>query len=423
MRERPKRGRRMSRRRVVVTGLGMVTPLGNTVPETWEGTCQGRSGIRRFTHLDVSQLPVRFGGAIRDFDVTRYMSGKEARTMGLFIQYGMAAGLEAVADAGLDIDVDNAERVGVAVGAGIGGLQEIERTTLQIAERGPRRISPFYIPATIINMAAGQLSIRLGARGPNFSVVSACTTGAHNIGHAARLIQYDEADAMIAGGCEMATTLGGIGGFAAARALSRRNDEPEAASRPWDRDRDGFVLSDGAGLVVLEEYERARRRGARIYAEFAGYGMSADAYHMTAPMEDGRSISACMNNALRDAGLDRQDVSHVNAHATSTPLGDRIESRAIERVFGDRARKLAVSSSKSMLGHMLGAAGGVETALTILALYHQLVPPTINLENPDSECVLDYVPGSARELPIEAAMSNSFGFGGTNASLVFRRSN
>jgi len=413
----------LNKRRIVVTGLGMVTPLGNTVARTWERIKKGESGIGLLTHFDTSQFSVRIGGSIRDFDITQYITAKEARKMDPFIHYGLAAGSQAIEDAGLQIGEDNADRIGIAIGSGIGGLPGIEKGTRLYLEGGPRKISPFYVPSNIINMISGNLSIKYGARGPNFAIVTACSTGTHNIGDAARLIEYGDADVMIAGGAEMATSPTGLGGFAAARALSTRNDDPEGASRPWDRDRDGFVLSDGAGVVVLEEYEYALKRGARIYAELIGYGMSADAYHMTAPSEDGRGAAKCMENALRNAGINQDQVDYINAHGTSTPAGDVVETRAIKQVFGGHARRLAVSSTKSMLGHMLGAAGGVEAILSILAICEQVAPPTINLQNPDPECDLDYVPNETRSMRIDIVLSNSFGFGGTNGTLIFRRLN
>jgi len=411
----------LSKRRVVVTGLGLVTPVGNTVRKSWENIRNGVSGIGLIRHFDTSDFSVRIGGSIEDFDITEYLSPKDARKMDPFIHYGMAAGCQAIEDAGLTIYEDNADRVGVAIGSGIGGLPGIEKGTQDWLGGGPRKISPFYVPSNIINMISGHLSIKFGARGPNFAIVTACTTGTHNIGDAARIIEYGDADVMIAGGAEMATSPTGLGGFAAARALSTRNDDPEGASRPWDRDRDGFVLSDGAGVLVLEEYEYARQRGATIHAEVIGYGMSADAYHMTAPSEDGRGAAICMQNALRDAGLNPEDVDYINAHGTSTPAGDVVETRAIKRVFGDHAGKLAVSSTKSMVGHMLGAAGGVEAVYCTLSLRDQAAPPTINLENPDPECDLDYVPNEARSMNIKVALSNSFGFGGTNGTVIFKR--
>lgn len=412
-----------SRRRVVVTGMGLVSPLGSTITSAWESAREGRSGISEFPHLDVEALPVRFGGVVRNFELERYMSRREARTSDTFIHYAIAAGADAYQDSGLE--TGEAEhplpRTGVAVGSGIGGLPLIEQTKETCDRSGVRRISPFFIPASIINMAAGQLSIRLHLGGPGFSAVSACATGAHNIGLAARLIQWGEADVMLAGGAEMSSCALSIGGFSQARALSTRNEEPQAASRPWDRGRDGFVLSDGAGILVLEEYEHARGRNARIYAEFRGFGMSQDAYHATAPRKDSRGMSAAMRIAIADGGLVPEDIQYINAHATSTPVGDLVESRGIHEVFGSHAARLAVSSTKSVHGHLLGAAGGVEAILTILALQHQVAPPTINLDEPESEYPLDYVPHTAQERPMQAAMSNSFGFGGTNVSLVFSR--
>ncbi len=405
--------------RVAVTGLGALTSLANNAEQSWAGIREGRSGIAPFTHIDASELPVRFGGTLHDFDASDCMSRREIRTLDPFIHYGVAAGLQAAADAGLEIDAFASDRSGVALGSGIGGLRTLEDTIVLAQKRGVRRISPYYIPSVIINMAAGMLAIKLGLRGPNFSVVSACATGAHNIGQAARIIQRGEADLMLAGGCEHCSCPTGIGGFATAKALSTRNEEPERASRPWDRGRDGFVLSDGAGVVVLEEYEHARRRGAHIHAELAGWAMNADAYHMTAPAQDGEGILQCMRKALQDARLNAEDINYINAHATSTPAGDLIESRAIWKLFSNNKR-LAVSSTKSMLGHMLGAAGSVEAVLSILAMRDQLAPPTINLEDPEPEIPLNYVANASQELPIKAIMSNSFGFGGTNVSLIFR---
>ncbi len=407
-------------RRVVITGLGIVSPVGNTVRDAWESILAGRNGIGPITHFDVSEFAVRFGGSIKDFDPGPYLSAKGARKCDPFIHYGIAAARQAIEDAGLTVTEENAARIGVAIGSGIGGLSWIERGHTACLEGGPRRISPFLIPGSIINMVSGNLSILLGLKGPNLSVVSACTTGTHNIGVAARMIAYGDADAMLAGGTEMATTPIGLGGFAAARALSTRNDDPATASRPWDRDRDGFVLSDGAGVLMLEEYEFAKRRGARIYAEVAGYGMSGDAYHMTQPSEDGEGACRCMRNALRDADLDAGAVDYINAHGTSTPAGDKAECVALKAAFGGHVRRLAVSSTKSMTGHTLGAAGGIEAVFTTLAIRDQVAPPTINLFTPDPECDLDFVPGAARGMKIEVALSNSFGFGGTNATLLLR---
>ena len=411
----------MSKRRVVVTGLGLLTPVGNTVEESWKNIVAGKSGIAPITSFDASQFSTRISGSVKDFDATRYLSPKEMKKMDIFIHFGIAAGIQAMEDAGLEVTEENAERIGVAIGSGIGGLPTIEKNRDAYVSGGPRKISPFFVPSSIINMVSGNLSIMKGLKGPNISIVSACTTGAHNIGDAARMISYGDADIMIAGGSEMATSALGIGGFAAARALSTRNEEPEAASRPWDVDRDGFVLGDGAGVVVLEEYEMAKARGANIYCELAGYGMSSDAYHMTAPSEGGEGAARCMLNALRDAGLDTEDVGYINAHGTSTPAGDIAETLAIKLAFGDHARKLLVSSTKSMTGHLLGAAGGIEAIFSILALRDQVVPPTINLDNQDPECDLDYVAHTAREARLGVTMSNSFGFGGTNGTLVFSR--
>jgi 3-oxoacyl-[acyl-carrier-protein] synthase II len=411
----------LSKRRVVVTGLGLVTPVGNTVDESWRNIVNGVSGIRPITHFDASAFPVRIGGTIRDFDPEIYVPKKDVRKMDPFMQYGMAAGIQAVRDAALEVNEANAARVGVAIGSGIGGLPGIEKGTQTYLESGPRRISPFYVPSNIINMISGHMSIHLGAKGPNFAIVTACTTGTHNIGDAARIIEYGDADVMIAGGAEMASSPTGLAGFASARALSSRNDDPEGASRPWDRDRDGFVLSDGAGAMVLEELEFARRRGARIYAELVGYGMSSDAYHMTLPPADGDGAARCMLNALANARLEPTAVDYINAHGTSTPAGDIAECNAVKSVFADHARSLAVSSTKSMIGHQLGAAGGVEAVFCVLAIRDQVAPPTINLDNPDPECDLDFVPHTARNMKIDVALSNSFGFGGTNGTLIFRR--
>jgi len=411
----------VSRRRVVVSGLGMVSPLGNDVASSWAAALAARSGIGLIEHMDLSAYSTRFGGSVRGFDVEQYMTAKEARKLDLFIQYGMAAGFQAMRDAGLEITDANRERIGVAMGSGIGGLTNIENNCKSLQEQGPRRISPFFVPGSIINMISGFLSIHLGLQGPNYAVATACTTGTHCIGMAARNIAYGEADVMIAGGAEMATSGLGMGGFAAARALSTRNDDPVRASRPWDKDRDGFVLSDGAGALVLEELEHARARGATIYAELVGFGMSGDAYHMTSPPEDGAGAARCMRNALRDAGLQPEDVQYINAHGTSTAAGDLAEAAAIKAVFAEHAYRLAVSSTKSMTGHLLGAAGAVEAIFSVLALRDQIAPPTINLEQPDEGCDLDFVPHQARHMSIDAVLSNSFGFGGTNGSLLFRR--
>lgn len=411
----------MSKRRVVVTGLGAVTPVGLTVPETWENIVSGKSGIRPITAFDVSAFPVRFGGSVQNFDITDYISKKDARKMDTFIHYGVAAGMQAIRDAGLDISGENAERIGVSIGAGIGGLPGIEKNYHAYLEGGPRKISPFFVPSNIINMISGNLSIILGLKGPNIAMVTACTTGTHSIGEAARIIAYGDADAMLAGGAEMATTHTGLGGFAAAKALSTRNDDPQTASRPWDLDRDGFVLSDGAGVLVLEEYEYAKARGASIYAEVTGYGMSGDAYHMTQPSPNGEGAARCMRNALRDAGLNPEDVDYINAHGTSTPAGDIAEVSAIKAAMGEHARHVAVSSTKSMTGHLLGAAGGIEAVFSVLAIRDQVAPPTINQFTPDPQCDLDFVPNEARDMKIDVAISNSFGFGGTNGTLVFSK--
>jgi 3-oxoacyl-[acyl-carrier-protein] synthase II len=413
----------VSKRRVVITGMGLICPLGGTVADSWAGILQGKSGIGPITRFDVAAFPTRFGGAVRGFDVEQYMSAKDARRMDEFMHYGIAAGVQAVADSGADFERLDRERCGVVTGAGIGGLWTIEATHESYvgSGRNPRKISPFYIPSTIINMISGHLSIRYGLRGPNLGVVTACTTSTHALGLGARAIQYGDADFILAGGSEMATTPTGVGGFGQAKALSTRNDSPQTASRPWDRDRDGFVLGDGGGAVVLEELEHARGRGARIYAELAGFGMSGDAHHITSPPEDGDGARLAMVNALRDARLDAADVQYLNAHATSTPLGDRAETVAIKRAFGTQASRLAVSSTKSMTGHLLGAAGVVEAIFCVLAIRDQVAPPTTNYENPDPDCDLNYVPNQARALKIDVAMSNSFGFGGTNGTLVFRR--
>ena len=409
----------MTRRRVVVTGLGIVCPIGNTVSAAWDQAIAGKPGITRITRFDPSRLASQIAGEVKDFDVARYLSPKEARRMDLFIHYGMAAGLQAWRDAGVQVTPGNGERIGVNFGSGIGGIPLIEAMHDELKQNGPRRISPFFIPGSIINMIAGLLSIEVGAKGPNLAMVTACTTSTHCIGEAGKSIRYGEADVMIAGGAEGVITELAVGGFASARALSTRNDDPATASRPWDKERDGFVLGEGAGAVVLEEYEHARARGARIYCELAGYGVSADAFHMTAPSEDGDGAFRCMRNALKDAKLETSVVDYINAHGTSTPLGDVAETRAVKRLLGARAGKVAVNSTKSMTGHLLGAAGGVEAVLSVLALRDQVSPPTINLRTPDPECDLDYVPNAARKMPIRVALSNSFGFGGTNGTLVF----
>lgn len=411
----------MSRRRVVVTGMGMLSPLGNDVPSSWQGILAGRSGIGLIEHMDLSAYTTRFGGSVKNFDVEQYLSAKEARKLDLFIQYGLAASFQAVRDSGLEVTDANRERIGVAIGSGIGGLTNIENNCRSLHEQGPRRISPFFVPGSIINMISGFLSIHLGLQGPNYAISTACTTGTHCIGMAARNIAYGEADVMVAGGAEMAACGLGIGGFAAARALSTRNDDPATASRPWDKSRDGFVLADGAGTLVLEELEHALARGAHIYAELVGFGMSGDAFHMTSPPDDGAGAARCMANALRDAGVSAAEIQYINAHGTSTPAGDKAEVAAIKSVFGEHAQTLAVSSTKSMTGHLLGAAGAVEAIFTVLALRDQVAPPTINLNEPGEGCDLDFVAHQARKMPIDVALSNSFGFGGTNGSLVFRR--
>jgi len=412
----------LSKRRVVITGLGAITPLANNVQDTWNAVVNGKSGITPIDSFDISLFPTTFGGVIRGFDANQYIPEKDAKRMDGFIHYGLAAGSQAFEDAGLEVTEANAERIGVAIGAGIGGITGIEDCYATYLKSGSRRISPFFVPGNIINMISGNLSIKYGLKGPNFAIVTACTTGAHNIGDAARLIKYGDADVMIAGGAERCTTSPtAMGGFAAAKALSRRNDNPQAASRPWDQDRDGFVLSDGAGVVVLEELEHAKARGAKIYAELVGYGMSGDAYHMTSPAVGGEGAARCMKNALRDAGLNPEDVDYINAHGTSTPAGDLGETQATKTALGDHAYKIAISSTKSMLGHMLGAAGGIEAVLTALSIRHRIAPPTINLDNPGAECDLDYVPNTARDMNIDVAISNSFGFGGTNGCLVFKR--
>ena len=412
----------MSKRRVVVTGLGIISPVGSTVESAWQSVKKGESGIAPVTRFDVSSFPVRFGGAVRDFDVTQYLSTKEARRMDEFQHYGAAAGVQAVTDSGIDFGKVDATRCGAVCGSGIGGLWTIEQEYGEFLKTGsPRKISPFFVPSTIINIISGYLSIRYGLKGPNLGVVTACTTSTHAIGLGMRTIQYGDADVIVAGGGEMATTVCGLASFAQAKALSTRNEAPQEASRPWDRDRDGFVLSDGGGAVVLEELEFARRRGARIYAELVGFGMSGDAYHITLPPEDGEGARLAMHNALVDAQLNPGDVQYVNAHATSTPAGDKAETIALKRAFGDHAPQLAVSSTKSMTGHLLGAAGVLEAIFSILALRDQVAPPTINYHTPDPECDLDYVPNTARPMRIDVALSNSFGFGGTNGSLIFKR--
>ncbi len=410
-----------NKRRVVVTGLGMVSPVGLTVAQSWENILAGKSGIAPLDLFDVSDFSVRFGGSIKGFDAKAYIPAKDLKKMDTFIHYGIAAGKQAIEDAGLEVSEDNAHRIGVAIGSGIGGLPGIEKGKEALMKGGPRKISPFFVPSNIINMVSGNLSVMYGMKGPNYAIVTACTTGTHCIGSAARMIQYNDADVMVAGGAEMTTSPCGLGGFAAARALSTRNDDPVAASRPWDRDRDGFVLSDGAGAVVLEEYEYAKKRGATIYAEIIGFGMSGDAYHMTLPPKEGQGAQQCMEVALSDAGIDADQVDYINAHGTSTPAGDQAETAAIKGTLGHHAKEVAVSSTKSMTGHLLGAAGGVEAIFSVLSIRDQVAPPTINLDNPSPECDLDYVPHTAREMKIGVAMSNSFGFGGTNGTVIFRK--
>lgn len=408
------------RRRVVVTGLGCISPVGNSITQAWDAIVSGRSGISTVTRFDATVLPVHFAGEVKDFNVESYLPAKEARHMDTFIHYGIAAGLQALDDSGLEINDANAERVGVMVGSGIGGLPLIEETHADYTAKGARRISPFFVPGSIINMISGHLSILRGLKGPNLAAVTACTTGLHSIGLAARLIQAGDADVMVTGGAESTISPLGIGGFAAARALSTRNEDPATASRPWDKDRDGFVLGEGAGVMVIEDYEHAKARGARIYAELAGVGFSGDAFHMTAPDQDGPK--RCMVNAIRDAGLNASDVGYINAHGTSTPLGDKNETEAIKAALGDHAKSVRISSTKSMTGHLLGGAGGLESVFTVLALYHQICPPTINLFNQDPECDLDYCANEAKSGEFKAALKNNFGFGGTNGSLVFTRS-
>jgi 3-oxoacyl-[acyl-carrier-protein] synthase II len=411
----------VSKRRVVVTGIGMVSPVGNNVEDSWAAVKNGKSGIAPITSFDVSAYTTRFGGSIKDFDVSQSIPLKDARKMDLFIQYGMAAGIEAITDSGLEVTDENRGRIGAAIGSGIGGIGSIENTREILETRGPRKISPFFVPGSIVNMIGGNLSIKYGFQGPNIAIVTACTTGTHNIGVAGRMIQMGDADVMVVGGAEMATTPVGLGGFAAARALSTRNDNPEAASRPWDKDRDGFVLSDGAGVLVLEEYEFAKARGAKIYAELSGFGMSGDAHHMTSPPADGSGAAAAMQNAVKDAGINAGDIDYINAHGTSTNAGDLAESIAVETVFGAAAQDVAVSSTKSMVGHLLGAAGAIEAVFCVLSIRDGVAPPTINLDNPADGCNLNYVPHNAQEKTIDIAMSNSFGFGGTNGTVIFNR--
>ena len=408
-------------RRVVVTGLGIVSPVGHTVTETWGNILAGKSGAAPIDAFDVSAYSTRFSASVRDFDISAYLAPKDARKMDVFVQYGMAAGIQAFEDSGYEVTEENAARIGCAIGSGIGGIGQIEKNTEIVNKSGPRRISPFFVPGSIINMISGNLSVKYNLQGPNIAVVTACTTGTHNIGLGARMIALGDADAMLVGGAEMATTPVGLGGFAAARALSTRNDDPQAASRPWDKDRDGFVLGDGAGVIMLEEYESAKARGATIYAELAGFGMSGDAYHMTLPPEDGRGAAASMANAVRDAGVAVDKINYINAHGTSTPAGDVAENRAVETVLGSASEQVAVSSTKSMIGHLLGAAGAVEAIFSVLAIRDQVCPPTINLDHPDEGANLNYVPHSAQEREIHSVLSNSFGFGGTNGSLLFSK--
>ena len=411
----------MTLRRVVITGMGMLTPLGADVASTWEGIKAGKSGIRNIEHFDTEPFATRFAGLVPEFDIAEYLSPKDARKMDIFIQYGLIAAIQAVRDSGLDMEKEDAERVGAAIGSGIGGLTNIEENHIKLLNGSPRKLSPFFVPGTIINMIAGNLAIMYGMKGPNFATVTACTTGTHNIGFAAQQIQLGQADVMVAGGAEKGSTPLGLGGFSAARALSTRNDDPQAASRPWDKDRDGFVLADGAGAVVLEEYEHAKARGATIYAEVAGYGMSDDAYHITAPAEGGDGAMRAMRNALQNAGVAPDKVDYINAHGTSTQMGDLAEVAAVKTLFGEHAKSLCMSSTKSMIGHLLGAAGAVEAIFSILAMRDSIAPPTINLDNPDEGCDLNLVANVAQERNIEYALSNSFGFGGTNGSLLFKK--
>ncbi|GAB0151587.1 beta-ketoacyl-ACP synthase II [Marinobacterium sp. BA1] len=411
----------MSRRKVVVTGIGLLTPVGSAVKDTWSNILAGKSGVAPIDFFDASQFATRFSASVRNFDLEPYMSPKEGRKMDLFIQYGMVAAAQAIDDSGIEASEANSHRIGCAIGSGIGGLPMIEKTHDILNGSGPRRVSPFFVPGSIINMISGNVAIKHGFRGPNIAITTACTTGTHNIGHAMRMIQYGDADVMVAGGAEMATTPLGLAGFSAARALSTRNDAPQAASRPWDRDRDGFVLGDGAGVLVLEEYEHAKARGANIYCELSGFGMSDDAFHMTAPPEDGAGAALAMQNAINDAAISPDMIHYINAHGTSTPAGDIAESNAAKRVLGSAAEQVRMSSTKSMIGHLLGAAGAVEAAFCVLALRDQVAPPTINLDNPSEGCDLNYVPHEAQSCRIDAAMSNSFGFGGTNGTLIFNR--
>lgn len=411
----------MTKRRVVVTGMGMLSPVGNDVDSTWKSLLAGKSGAELITHFDTEQFGTKFAAMVKDIDLSEYIPRKDAKKMDLFIQYGIVAAIQAIKDSGIEINDDNADRIGAAIGSGIGGLGLIEENHAKLVHNGPRKLSPFFVPSTIINMIAGQLSIMFGLKGPNISITTACTSGVHNIGHAARMIAYGDADVMVAGGAEKASTELGIGGFGAARALSTRNEEPTKASRPWDKDRDGFLLGDGAGMMVLEDYDHAVARGAKIYAELVGFGMSGDAYHMTSPPEDGNGAARSMQNALNDAGIDASQVGYINAHGTSTPAGDKAETQAVKTVFGPSASTVLVSSSKSMIGHLLGAAGAVESIITVMSLIDQKVHPTINLDNPDEGCDLDYVADGARDVKMDYALCNSFGFGGTNGTLIFKK--
>jgi len=411
----------MKKRRVVITGLGMVCPVGNTITEAWGNILNGNSGIATLENIDTEAQSVTFGGSVKNFDVSEYLSPKETKKMDIFIHYGMAAGIQAIEDSGIEVTESNAERIGVAIGAGIGGLTTIEKTADLFREKGPKRISPFFVPSSIINMVSGNLSIKYGLKGPNFAIVTACTTGTHNIGDASRIIEYGDADVMIAGGTEMSTTNCGLGGFAAARALSTRNDDPKTASRPWDIDRDGFVLGDGAGVLVLEEYEHAKTRGANIYAELSGYGMSSDAYHMTLPSEGGEGAARCMKNAINNAEINPNEVGYINAHGTSTPAGDIAETDAAKLALGSHSKNIVMSSTKSMTGHLLGAAGGIEAIFSTLSIKDQIAPPTINIFNQDPQCDLNYAANEAKEISINHAISNSFGFGGTNGSIVISK--
>lgn len=411
----------MRKRRVVITGLGIVSPVGSIVSSAWNNILNGKSGINTLSNIETKGQSVSFGGSVKDFDVADYLKPKDAKKMDTFIHYGMAAGIQAIQDSGIEVTEENAERIGVAIGAGIGGLNNIEKTADLFRKKGAKRISPFFVPSSIINMISGNLSIKYGLKGPNFAIVTACTTGTHNIGNAARLIEYGDADMMIAGGAEMSTTNCGLGGFAAARALSTRNDDPSTASRPWDKDRDGFVLSDGAGVVVLEEYEHAKTRGATIYVEVSGYGMSSDAYHITLPSKGGEGAARCMKNAMRNAGINAEKIDYINAHGTSTLAGDQAETDATKLALGAHAHNIVMSSTKSMTGHLLGAAGGIETIFTTLAIKNQVAPPTINIINQDPNCDLDYCAHEAREMKINHAISNSFGFGGTNGTILLSK--